>query len=146
MAESSIVVALHSKRDEIEDSITFLEGKLAELRASLVHVNAVLPLFDAKAAQGSPSANMMRLGKVFGPGEYLALSLAAIAAHGAPMTTSELAAFIMDRKGWDRGDLVLRRSLVRRLTEALQKARRRGSIASQGQQRGVTVWALKPFC
>lgn len=140
MAESTILVALRSKRDEIENQIAFLEDKIAELRASLVHVNAVVHLFESAPGNENPAPYRLHLSKAFKPGEYLALSLAALRERNAPMTTSDLSHHVMAQKGWDPNDLVLRRSVVRRLSEALGKALKRGVIRSEGMRLGVRVW------
>ena len=142
MAESSTVVSLRHKRAELEGQIAYLEGKIGELRADLVHLHAVLRMFEGDADEPQPASHRMRLNKVFGPGEYLSLALDAIRENGGPMTSSEIAAAVIARRGWDARDLVLRRTVIKRLADALRKAHRRGAIGNDGMVDGVKVWAL----
>ena len=142
MAESTIVVSLRNKRDEMERAIDFMEAKIAELRANLVHVNAVLHLYEGEQGPEDRAPYRMKLGKAFAPGEFLSLSLAILRERGVPMTSGELADVIMAQKGWSASDLVLRRSVVKRLSEALAKAHRRKAIGSSGMLQGSRVWTL----
>lgn len=141
MAESSVVASLMIKRDEMEKAIVFMEGKLAEMRANLVHVNAVLHMYEGGPTPKDPTRFQMRLGQVFSPGEYVSLALAILREHG-PMNTSELAAIIIQQKGWSSDDLLLKRSLIKRLGEMLKKALARRKIGSDGVVRNVRVWRL----
>ena len=142
MADNQTLIQLRAKRDELQDAIVYLESKITEARADLLHVNAVLRLFELgpDATQQFPAH--VNLSRMFNAGELVALSLAALAERGASMTTREIANYVVREKGWDQLDPILRRGVAHRLVHTLTKARKRGRIASPGHEKGVRVWEL----
>lgn len=142
MADNQTTIQLRAKRDELQDTIIYLDKKIIEARADLLHINAVLRLFELGPDTTQQFPAHVNLSRMFDGGELVALSLAALAERGASMTTREIADYVVRVKGWDEKDPVLKRGIAHRLVHTLTKARKRGRIASPGYQKGVRVWAL----
>jgi hypothetical protein len=80
---------------------------------------------------------------LFRRGEMVEIAKQALAASAEPMTTRELAAYIVRAKGWDAEDKALRSAIAYRLVQALTRQAKRGRIASVGKRGGVRVWGSK---
>jgi hypothetical protein len=143
MAEPHVVSSLKAKREEIERSIAYLEGKLKEARVDLAHVNATLRLFEVGSDPQLQFPAHVDVTRLFRRGELGKLCHEALAASAEPMTTRELALAVVCKKGWDAEDKVLRTSLTYRIVQTLGLQRKRGKIASPGKRTGVRLWALK---
>lgn len=143
MAENVTVIQLRAKQAQLQDHIVYLERKLEEARADLIHVNAVLRLFEIPGEQPLQFPVHMNLSRLFSTGELMALAKAAMeTGNGAPLNTREIAAFVIRHKGWDIKDPVLRHAVAHRLVYVLAKAAKRGVVASPGYEKGVRLWAL----
>lgn len=142
VTDNQTIVQLRAKRDELQDAIVYLEGKLTEARADLIHVNAVLRLFEIgpDATQQFPAH--VNLSRVFSAGELFAHAKAALTEAGKPITTREIGAYVLRVKGWDTADPILHRGVTHRLIYTLSKAMRYGKIASSGYEKGVRIWEL----
>ncbi|MCJ2133020.1 hypothetical protein MKK69_02880 [Methylobacterium sp. J-026] len=144
MGENVTVIQLRAKQGQLQDHVAYLEKKLEEARADLIHVNAVLRLFELPD-DGQPLdfPVHMNLSRLFSTGELMALAKAAMTSgNGAPLNTRDIAAFVIHNKGWDIKDPVLRHSVAHRLVYVLAKAARRGVVVSPGYEKGVRLWAL----
>ncbi len=142
MADSQTVIQLKAKQAELQDVIVYLEGKLQEARNDLIHVNAVLRLFEIGSDPKLQFPAHINLSRMFGQGELMALALASLKTRGGEVTTREIAADVVKAKGWDESDRVLRSSVAHRLVHALTKARTRRTVRSPGYLLGVRVWCL----
>lgn len=140
MAESQTVIQLRDKQAELQDAVSYLEGKLTEARADLIHVNAVLRLFELGPDAREQFPAHINLSRMFAKGELVALSQCALRGADGPMTTRDIAAFVIAEKGWDQKDPILRKGVAHRLVHTLSKAMRRGAVASPGYQKGVRLW------
>jgi hypothetical protein len=116
MAEIRTVTTLTAKRDEIESAISNYEARLAQARADLAHVNAVISIFEASGDRDSTKA-YTDIHKLFQRGELTAICKAALASHG-PMNTRALVTHILTAKGLDATDKVLAKSVAARLIHA----------------------------
>ena len=142
MADNQTIIQLRAKRDELQDSIVYLDKKITEARADLLHINAVLRLFELGPDTTQQFPAHVNLSRMFDAGELVALSLAALTERGATMTTRELADYIVCVKAWDQKDPILKRGVAHRLIHTLTKARKRGRIASPGHEKGVRIWKI----
>lgn len=142
MGDSQTVIQLRAKRDELQEVVGYLKGKLAEARADLIHVNATLRPFDIGTYARQQFPAHINLSKMFATGELLALSLAALRGNSYTMTTRDIAPLVIAEKGWDQRDPGLRRGVAHRLVHTLSKAMRRDVIRSNGYDKGVRVWTL----
>jgi len=140
MADPQIVVTLTRKRDAIEQAITAYEAKIAAARRDLSHVNATLAMFQAPDGRTQFPVYMDTL-RLFRRGEIVSLCKAALAKEG-PLDTRQLALKVIQAKGLDAGDLVLRRSIAFRIVQALRLQAKRGTIKALAKRKGVRVWRL----
>jgi hypothetical protein len=138
MADPHIVTTLTRKRDEIEATIKAYEKKIAEAKRDLSSVNATLRLFklDGEASEFPVYVDTLRL---FRRGEVVALCKDALAKEG-PLDTRELALRVIQAKGMDESDSVLRTALAFRIVQALRLQARRGAIQSLGKRKNVCLW------
>ena len=97
MEISRTVTTLKRKRRLIEDTIASYEKRTEEARADLVHVIAVIKVFEASAAPGE-LPRYADLHRVFKRTETVDLCKEALAKKG-PQTTIQLAAYVMEARG-----------------------------------------------
>lgn len=140
MAEIRTVTTLIYKRDEIERSIVAYEAALAQARADLAGLNATIAHFQ-RTDDKSEVTPYFDLHRLFKRGEMFVIAKAAMEAEGE-LTTIELAQRIIDAKGFDTGNHVLRKAVAFRLVHALRLALRAGKLADAGKRKGVRVWKL----
>lgn len=110
MAEIRTVTTLRRKRDEIITVIKLYERQLEQARADLAHVTAAMRIFESDA-DVKPYVDIHR---IFKRAEKIELCREALAS--GPMTTKELALFLMRKKGLDTGDKVLAKAVANNLT------------------------------
>jgi len=115
------------------------ERKIAQARADLSHVTAVMQLFEAsgKTQDLARYANSYRL---FSRGEPWAICAKALAC-GA-LTTKELALELIKAKGLDERDGTLAKTIGHRLIHSLRMQEKRKRFARDGKRHGVSVWRL----
>lgn len=114
MAEIRTVITLRRKRNEMVAVIKLYERQLEQARAHLAHVNAALRLFEA----GEDVKSYIDVHRVFKRSKKIDLCREALAS--GPMTTKELALFLMRKKGWDTGDKVLAKAVANNLIHSLR--------------------------
>jgi hypothetical protein len=99
MAELHVIAALRDKRSELAGMVMGLERQLAGYRASLMHVDATMRLFDPQLRPEDIRPRQQRTrGAWFRPGECLRLIYDVLREAPEPVTTRELAARIMAAK------------------------------------------------
>src|SRR5690606_12997871 len=98
-------------------------------RKDLAIVRAAMVLFEAPRENGQPA--YMNINGLFRRRELVNICKEALAS--GPMTTRELAAFVIERKGLDAGDRYLRAAIAYRIIQALRlQEKRRGPIHRVG--------------
>jgi hypothetical protein len=142
MADPQVLTTLRRKKAEIEASISYLEAKLKEARIDLAHVNAVIRLYEIGPDPQLQFPVHVDVSRLFRRGEMVTLCKQALGTSPEPMTTRELAAFVIEAKGWDRDDKQLRQAVAYRLVQALNRQSKRGAVASMGKRAGVRMWGL----
>jgi hypothetical protein len=140
MAEPHVISTLTRKRDEIEATIKAYEKKIVAAKRDLASVNATLRLFKL---DGQPSAFPVYVDtlRLFQRGEIVSICKAALAAEG-PLDTRELALRVIQAKGMDESDTVLRTSLAFRIVQALRLQAKRETVNSLGKRANVCLWSL----
>lgn len=135
--EPNVLRTLKRKRQDIEDMIVTYEKRLAEARTDLAHIAATIQLFEAA---GDPDGvkPYQDIHRLFRRGEMVKLCKEALAKNG-PMDTSELAAYVMEAKGF-APDKELRKAITYKIVQALRMQHKRGGIADAGRRRGLRVW------
>ena len=141
MSDPQVLNTLRTKRDAIVEAIKAYEGKLADARRDLAHVNATIRLFEI-GDKPLQFPVYMDIGRLFRPREIGKLCHAALAEE-SPLDTRELAVRVIRMKGMDENDKVLRSSVAHRVVQALSMQLKRGQIASAGKRDGVRVWASR---
>ena len=139
MAESSSVVSLKNKRDEIETYIRTTEGYLAQARQDLAHVKATLRLFDA-GVQHSPGTVYVSVTRLFARQEIPKLVRECIEASPDGADARQMAAYVMKAKGWDLTDKALAVSITGRITHYLCQAKKARKFELAGKRKGVNLW------
>src|SRR3954462_4589477 len=102
--EIRTVTTLRNKRVEIERAIKGYKRSLEQARADLVHINAAIVIFEAKAP-GEAMKPYDGIKRLFRYGELAALCRTALQA--GPLTTRELALKVMEARGMNLQDRVL---------------------------------------
>lgn len=140
MAEIRTVTTLRNKAQEIVASINTYERKLAQARADLAHVTAIIRLFEAS---GEPidMPRYVNLHRLFRRHEKTKLCLDALAS-GAELTTREIALYIIRAKGFDEADPALAIVLVKKVVHTLRRLAAAGRIVTTSRRTGMCVWRL----
>jgi hypothetical protein len=138
MADPHILSTLRRKRDEIETVIAAYQGKIEDAQRDLAAVNATLRVFELT---GEPQEFPVYadLGRLWKRGEIVAVCRDALTKEG-PLDTRELALRVINAKGLDEADKVLRQTISFRIVQALSIAAKRGKIGSEGKRKGVRIW------
>jgi hypothetical protein len=136
--------ALVAKRAEIVFEITEAEKRIDQLRAELVHLDAVLRMFrpDFKT-EGLPIRHRRPTkSPYFAHGELTKRIFDAFRERGT-VTSFEVAADAMREKGLDPdNDKPTRTDFVRRVSLALGDMQRKGKVEKIGRRRAMR-WRLK---
>jgi len=99
MAEAHVIEALRGKRSELSGIVNCLEQQIVRHRASLVHLDAAMRLFDPDLGPAAISSRSQRPRSVwFRPGECLRLIHDVLREAPAPMTTRALTEQVMGMK------------------------------------------------
>jgi hypothetical protein len=139
MAEIRTVTTLRSKRDEIAGVVEKYEWLLGQARCDLAHIEAAISIFEASGdPKGFPA--YVDVQHLFKRGEQTRLCLVAL--KDGPLTTRQLALFIMQAKGLDQADKVLAKSIGGRLIHALRMLRQQGRIIAKGRLKAAMIWEL----
>lgn len=141
MGEIRTVTTLRSKRDEIAASVEKYERLLGQARADLAHIEAAITIFEASGdPKGFPA--YVDVHHLFKRGEQTRLFMAALAE--GPMTTRQLALYIIKAKGLNPNDKVLAKSIGSRIIHALGMLRRQGRLLAKGRDKAAMIWELPP--
>jgi hypothetical protein len=139
VAESQTVVILKAKREEIAAAIENYERELERARADFAHITAALAIFDAGDKPGSqrPYTHLVR---GFRYGEIAAWCRQKLLE--GPLSTPELARYVMSQKGMDPTNRVLARSMGFSVLQSLRGMARRRVVQKLPKSRGRCVWQL----
>ena len=140
MADPHVISALREKRALVAGLIEKLERKLEQHRADLTHLDGVLRLFqpDRDPSEIKPKRPYARRTRYFARNELSRLCMDALrAADGAPLATDAIARRIIEVKGFDVVDAVLRKALGEQALSTLRSFRKRGMVEQIGLGRGV---------
>jgi hypothetical protein len=141
MAEIRTVTTLRYKRDEIVGTVEKYERLLGQARADLAHIEAAISIFEASGdPQGFPA--YVDVQHLFKRGEQTKLCLAALV--DGPLTTRQLALYVMKAKGLNQADKVLAKSIGGRLIHALRMLKRQRRVITTGRVKAALIWELPP--
>ena len=142
MADTHVISALREKRARVAGCIARLERQLDQHRADLSHIDGVLRLFepDRDPEAIKPKRTYARRTRYFARNELSRLCRESLR-DGEHLSTDNIVASIVERKGFDTADSVLRGALRAQLLTALRSMRKRGAVEQSGLGRGVR-WRL----
>ena len=141
MAESQVVTTLRDKQRAIQGAITSYERALEAARRDLANVNAVLAMYGRETDPEGWHAHMS-VAKVFARGEIFSICKKALDAAPGGLDTRQLAVIILQAKGLDDNDRIMRRNVAYNIVQIMGNRLKRGSISSSGKRNGVRVWRL----
>ena len=141
MTQPLIVSQLRSKQAEVEAEIQRLEARIAEARASVIHIASVIRLFDPKAPDAQPRA-YQAVSKAMKRSRLLDLCEAALRASPEPLDTRQLGQYVVATEGWNAEDRTLRIIVSHRIGLMLAKCERRGMVQRAGERDRATIWRL----
>src|SRR5690242_7709699 len=144
MADPHVISALREKRALVAGLIKKTERKLEQHRADLPHIDGVLRLFqpDRDPGEIKPKRVYNRRTRYFARNELSRLTMDALrAADGGLQTTEEIAARVIEAKGFDAADAALRGSIRDQVLTLLRSFRKRGLVEPIGLGRGLR-WKL----
>ena len=142
MSTPQIVTQLLLKRAEIEAQIDDLNARLIEARADLLHVVAVVRLYDPYPIEGRPATAYHGATKAMKRSDLFALCKAALEASAEPLDTRQLARHVITAEGWDRDDRRLHRTIAHKVGAMLGRFERRGIVRKVGSRQRATLWRL----
>jgi hypothetical protein len=142
MALPQIVTTLQAKRNEIEAHIAELRRQIDKAERDLSSVTAVLALYEVSPETQTRFPAYAHLNRLFAYGEMFKLCKRALEEAGRPLNTREIALAVIRMKGWDEGDMQLRKAVAYRLIQSLGVAQRQGRIGDAGRRKNVRVWSL----
>jgi hypothetical protein len=142
MADSHVISALREKRAKIAGCIARLERQLDQHRADLSHIDGVLRLFepDRDPEAIRPKRTHARRTRYFARNELSRLCRETLR-DSERLSTDDIVGKLVERKGFDAADAVLRGALRSQLLTALRSMRKRGVVEQSGLGRGVR-WKL----
>ena len=140
MAETHVISALRNKRAELAGMLRQLEQQLVQQRANLAHLDATMRLFDPEIRPKDIRPKQPRARNAwFRPGESLRLIYDALREATQPLTTRELAEWIMRLKAMPAADSQRRELVQKTLLGSLNRAKQ--TIARM-EIAGVVRWRL----
>lgn len=142
MADPQILTQLRAKQAEIERRIEALEVQAADARSALLHLAAVIRIFDPKASDDTPAAGYMNVTKALPISQMLKRCQDALRGSAEPLCTRALARHIIVTSGWDVEDRRLRLSVAHRVGGLMARREKRGQVVSVGERDGVTLWRI----
>jgi hypothetical protein len=116
------LAALVRKRAELAGEIRLAEGRLDQLRADILHLDATIRILDPgyHADATVPKARRQRRGW-FGNGELLRMVLETLRKAPEPVTAREIAVALMERKGFDATDATTVRLVEKRVDATVRR-------------------------
>jgi hypothetical protein len=132
MSRERTVASLYARRRRLIIGLRDFERRAEVYRSILAEVEAKLQLLVPAVAAFVPRKRCPHFTpREFGRGCQDALR----EADGKPLTIDDIAFFLMQRKGLDIDDGAMRKSMRRRVREALRRMRLRGTLGNYAVDR-----------
>ena len=141
MSTPLIVTQLLLKKAEIEVQIESLNARLTQAKADLLHLGAVVKLFDPTAVSG-PATAYHGVAKAMKREDLFDLCKAALEASPEPLCTRQLARHVITAEGWDADDGRLRLSVVHKVGTLMTRFAQRGLVQKVGERERAGLWRL----
>lgn len=142
MAEPHVVSALRDKRAEVSGLIADLERRIAQQRADLVHVDAVLQLYSPNLEPASIAVKgVRRKNGWFKRGELSRLVLDVLRVAPVPMTLKAIAAEVMTGRHLDPADERTVHLIVKLVRNTL--TRQAGDLVERIAEGRTVTWRVR---
>ena len=136
MTNSHVVSALRLKRAEISGHIHDLEKRIARQRANLANLDATIKLFSPGTNPDAiPPKRTYRRTRYFARNELSRLTQDALRTASGPLTSTEIAAAVMQPKGMPLGDAAFKEIVADRALTVLRRLAKRGTVVKHGTSR-----------
>ncbi len=141
MGNTYLISGLTAKRAEVSGIIADLEKRIAQHRADLVHIDAVLRLCapDVVPEEIAPKAVRKR-NDWFKPGELSRMVLDVLRIAPAPMTARDIAVEVMQRRGLDTTDARTGKLVTKLVHNAV--TRQAADLVTRESKGNTSVWRL----
>ena len=140
MAEPHVICGLRDKRAELAGMVNRLEQQLVQHRASLMHLDATMRLFDPDLRPEEIRPRQLRAhNDWFRPGECLRLIYDVLRDAAQPMTTRNLSGRIMVAKGIAEADTRARQLIHKTVLASLTRAKQ---TIERIEAAGVVSWRV----
>ena len=137
MEQPQVINTLSEKKREIEAHIGSLEQDLDQARRDLSAILATIKVFSG---EGIVPTAYMNLSKIFPRFELPKLCKAALEAAQGPISTRELAGYIIQSKGLDRDDKHLRKAIAYKVVQHMRRLEREKRITRIGKAGTAVIW------
>lgn len=138
MSEPLVIQMLKQKRVEISGVIAAYQGRIAQARHDLAHINASIRLFEGGEQE---RAQYIVSHGFFKKGEIADICVRHLKADGE-LDTRQLAERVMCERKLEVSDTPLRNSVVFKVVQALRHAERRKIVTMVEKRKGICVWAV----
>ena len=140
MAESHIHRNLADKRKEILSYIGSLERDLEQARRDLSAIIATERVFQAR---GPKVTTYMELVQLFPRHELPRLCLAALA-EGSPISTKDIALYVIKEKNLDATDRYMRKAIAYRVCQVMRRWEKMRKVERLKKAGTAIIWKLNP--
>jgi hypothetical protein len=143
MRRDPVVSRLIAKRAELAGIVAQRQRQIDQDRADLTHIDGVLRILatDLDPETIRPKRRYRRT-RYFGRNELSRLCLSAFRiAAGKPLSTSDIADYVIKAKGFDAADALLRAEIRDQVGSIMKRLHREGAIANIGAGR-ASKWRL----
>lgn len=141
MGEPHVISGLRSKRAEVARRIHAVEDHLKRLRASLAHIDAILPLFSTDDDPDILERPLHRRSRYFASGEVLKRCRDALREATGPLSSVEIADILMAAKNISKDDPQIRRYIADSVLPVMRRLVKRG-IATKTGNGPTTQWGI----
>ncbi|MGO8777496.1 MAG: hypothetical protein ACLQKK_01035 [Rhodomicrobium sp.] len=137
MAESHIISALKTKREELQCAIGAYEGRLKKAKYDLASVTATLRVFGDEAEEP-----LLRRQSLFPVRELPRLIFDALRKRQDCLDTGEIVDAVMKASGMDAGDSALRKRVFHSVSNTLLYLAKKQKVAAGDLRGRLRVWRL----
>jgi hypothetical protein len=143
MRHDPVVSRLIAKRAELAGIIAQRQRQIDQDRADLTHIDGVLRILasDVDPETIRPKRHYRRT-RYFGRNELSRLCLSAfLVAAGKPISTGDIADYVVNAKGFDATDAILRAAIRDQVGSIMKRLHREGAIENIGAGR-ASKWRM----
>lgn len=137
-----VLSGLIRKRAELSGEAEALTVRLMAINANVIHLDAVIGLFDPAFNLASIRPKRARGPNVAKPGEMSRFVLDALRGAAEPIGTPELTVQLMAARGLDAQDRVAYRNMGKRVCMALRHQEGRGAVRSAHGPGRIALWSI----